>query len=206
MQKGQKMKKQQTALQTAQERIKELQTKKAADLAEISEKQKEARTQIEAADLAMKEATEALNVEEYEKARANKLKWQTALDMYTERYKQIQQQELISEADSDSIVNDLLFYEEDLAENFRRALFPKLQELKTILWDYRDEVEKIENTLHTWETEIHANYTTRGASSFIDPDTGIRTDRSAVPVPIHRVAYNGCKEAEILATYLHTAL
>ncbi len=198
--------KKQTPLQTVQTRIREMQEKKAADLAEIKEKQKEARTQIEAADLAMKEATEALNVEDYETAKANKQKWQTALDMYTERYKQIQQQELISEADSDKIVDSLLFYEEDLAEDFRRAIFPKLQELKKILWDYKDEVERTEKTLRTWETDIHANYNTRGTSTFIDPNTGIKTDRSAVPVPIHRTAYNGCKEAEILTTYLQKAL
>ena len=198
--------KKQTPLQTVQARIREMQEKKAADLAEIKEKQKEARTQIEVADLAMKEATEALNVEDYETAKANKQKWQTALDMYTDRYTQIQQQELISEADSDKIVDSLLFYEEDLAEDFRRAIFPKLQELKKILWDYKDDVERTEDTLRTWEAEIHANYNTRGVSTFIDPNTGIQTDRSAVPVPIHRVAYNGCKEAEILATYLQKAL
>lgn len=195
-----------SVLQEVQARIASIQQKRAAELAEIREKQAEARTQIEAASLAMKEATEVLNVEAYEKARNDKKKWQTALDMYNARFNQIQAQELVTEADSDSVINSLLAYEEEIAQTFKQAMKDPLQILKKLLDDYEDEVQEVENTINIWQTDIHANYSTRGSASFVNPDTGERTDRSAVPVPVHRLPYTGCSEATQLKTYLEKAL
>ena len=198
--------KKQTILKDVQARIKDIQAKRSAELAEIRDRQAEARTQIEAASLAMKEATEVLNVDEYEKAKTDKRKWQTALDMYNARYAQIQQQELVTEADSDSVINSLLQYEEDLAQEFKQAIAEPLQALKKLLTEYADEVQEVENTLDLWQEDIHPNYSTRGGSSFVDPNTGERTDRSAVPVPVHRLPYTGCEDAAQLKTYLDKAI
>lgn len=192
----------QTVLDEVKNRMKEMQDSKAAQLETIRQKQEEARTQIEAAGLAMKQATEEMDVDSYEAAKNQKHKAQTALDMYNGRYNQIKQQEYISEADSDKVVDSLLAYEGTLAEDFKAAVAEHLKALAGLLKDYRDAVADTENTLTSWQQDIHANYSTRGGTQYYDEFTGKYTDRSKTPVPVHRMAYTGCDEAARLSTYL----
>ena len=192
----------QNILQDIKRRMKEMQDSKAAQLETIRQKQTEARSQIEAAALAMKQATEEMNVDAYAEAKDRKRKAQTALDMYSGRYEQIKQQEYISEAESDSVIDSLLEYEERLAEDFKAATAVHLKKLAELLKEYNAAVQDTESTLTAWQRDIHANYTTRGATIRTDPRTGQRTDRSEEPVPVHRVTYNGCSEAHRLGEYL----
>lgn len=192
----------QTVLDEVKNRMKEMQDSKAAQLETIRQKQTEARSQIEAAALAMKQATEDMNVDSYEEAKNRKRKAQTALDMYNGRYEQIKQQEYISEADSDKVVDSLLAYENQLAADFKAAAAVHLKKLAELLKDYKAAVQDTENTLTSWQRDIHANYNTRGGTTFYDEFTGQHTHRSPQPVPVHRMAYTGCDEAARLSTYL----
>ena len=188
-----------------QERIKKLTGDKAAELAKIHQKQNEARTQIEAAGLAIKEATAVMNLEAYEKATADKRKAQAALDMYSGRYDQIRKQEYVTEAESDSVIDSLLGYEKTLEEDFKKAVAEPLKKLAELRKEYEAAVVETENTIKNWERNIHANYSTRGATKYKDPVTGQYTDRSNTPVPVHRLPYNGCSEAIQLGLYLEKA-
>ena len=188
-----------------QERIKKLTGDKAAELAKIHQKQNEARNQIEAAGLAIKEATAVMNLEAYEKATADKRKAQAALDMYSGRYDQIRKQEYVSEAESDSVIDSLLGYEKTLEEDFKKAVAEPLKKLAELHKEYKAAVAETENTIKNWEGNIHANYSTRGATKYKDPVTGQYTDRSNTPVPVHRLPYNGCSEAIQLGLYLEKA-
>lgn len=195
-----------TPLTTTKERIEEIKAKREVLVEDITARQAEARSQIEEASIAMKKATEELDAEAYEKAKGEKHKAQTALEMYNNRFSQIQKQELISEEESDKIVDSLLYYEEDLTEDFKRKLLTPLQELRSLVYDYLDEIDDIENVLKIWQEDIHANYNTRGGTMFIDKETGIHTTRSETPVPVHRLPYKGCAEANRLKDYLKDAL
>ena len=188
-----------------QERIKKLTEDKAEQLTKIHQKQNEARTQIEAAGLAIKEATEVMNLEAYEKAIADKRKAQAALDMYSGRYDQIRKQEYVTEAESDSVINSLLKYEDTLAEDFKKAVAEPLKKLADLYKDYKAAVVDTENTIKNWERNIHANYSTRGGTKYKDETTGEWTDRSPSPVPVHRLPYTGCSEAVQLGQYLERA-
>ncbi len=195
----------QTVLEEVKNRMREMQDSKAAQLETIRQKQEEARTQIEAAALAMKQATEEMDVDSYEEAKNRKHKAQTALDMYNGRYKQIQQQEYISEADSDKVVDSLLEYEKTLAEDFKAAAAVHLKKLAELLKDYREAVKDTEWTLTSWQRDIHANYNTRGGTTYYDEFTGQHTHRSPRPVPVHQMQYTGCSEAAQLGDYLEKA-
>lgn len=195
----------QTVLQEVKARMQEMQDKKAAELQAIHEKQTEAQTQKEAAELALKEATERMDLDAYEEAKTARRKAQTAIDMYGGRYKQISQQEYISEEESDKVIDGLLDYEKQLAEDFRAAVAEPLKQLAAILEKYRNEVADTERTISAWGANIHANYNTRGTTTFTDPVTGQPTHRSANPVPVHRMGYNGCNEAAQLKDYLDKA-
>lgn len=186
-----------------QERIKKLTGDKAAQLAKIYQKQTEARTQIEVAGLAIKEATEVMNLEAYEKAVADKRKAQAALDMYSGRYDQIRKQEYVTEAESDSVIDSLLGYEDTLAEDFKKAIAEPLRKLADLYKEYKAAVVDTENTIRNWERNVHANYSTRGGTKYKNEVTGEWTDRSPSPVPVHRLPYTGCSEATQLGDYLN---
>ena len=192
----------QTVLDEVKNRMKEMQDSKAAQLETIRQKQEEARTDREAADLAIKEATEHMNLEAYAEAKDAKRKAQTALDMYNGRYKQIKQQEYISEAESDSVVDSLLEYEKQLAEDFKAAAAVHLKKLAELLEDYKAAVQDTEDTITAWQRDIHANYNTRGAMTRTDPLTGEQTHRSERPIAVHTMPYTGCPEADRMGHYL----
>ena len=194
----------QTVLQEVKARMQEMQDKKAGELQAIHDRKTEAQTQKEAAELALKEATERMDLEAYEEAKDARRKAQTAIDMYTGKYNQISKQEYISEAESDKVIDGLLEYEKQLAEDFRAAVAEPLKALAAILQNYQHEVRDTEATITAWGANIHANYNTRGRSIFTDAD-GQKTARSATPIPVHSMPYTGCNEAHQLKGYLDKA-
>ena len=135
-------------------------------------------------------------------AKKTKHKAQTAAEMYSGRYDQLEKQEYISEKESDEVIDSLLQYEVQLELDFKKALADPLKKLAKIHADYMDAVEDTERTLTAWQQEIHANYNTRGAMARKDPQTGKITNRSERPVPVHQLPYNGCDEAAHLGLYL----
>ena len=195
----------QNTLQDVKDRMKEMQDSKAAQLETIRHKQAKARNQIEAAALAMKQAMEEMDVDGYAEAKARKRKAQTALDMYNGRYAQIQQKEYISEAESDKVIDSLLGYEDELADNFKTAVSVPLKQLAKLYKEYMEAVQDTERTLDAWQRNIHANYRSMGAMVRTDPLTGEKTDRSKTPYPVHQLPFTGCSEAEQLGNYLEKA-
>lgn len=194
-----------TVLQEVKDRMQEMQDTKGAELQAIFEKKEAAETQKKEAEAALKDATERMDLDAYEDAKQAKRKAQTAIDMYSGRYNQIKQQEYISEEESDKVIDSLLSYENEIAANFKQAIAEPLRALDNLLQTYRAEVEDTEATIKAWGTFIHANYNTRGKTLRTDPLTGIQTDRSDRPVPVHTMPYTGCSEAEQLKTYLEKA-
>lgn len=195
----------QNAVQKAQDKIKELNDQKKTDLDFVTWKMKEAQIQKDAAEDALREATANTNLEAYEKAEQEKKAALTAMEMYSKRYEQLENREFISEIESDRVIDEILSYENALEGEFKKALENELDVLSSLLSTYRNAVERAEQTLNTWTTEIHANYRTWGRTHNIDPETGMTTDRSSYPVPVHTTPYRGCKEAVQLSNYMDIA-
>ncbi len=189
----------QNKAQEVQARIKEMQDKKAAELEVVHQKQTEAQTQKEAAELAIKDATERMDLDAYEEAKAAKRKAQTAIDMYGGKYTQIKQQEYISEQDSDKVIADLLDYEKQLAADFKAGLVEPLKQLAKMQEEYRAAVAETEATIVSWTRNIHANYQTP-STTYADG-----SHRSPHPVAVHTIPYTGCSEAAQLEDYLKKA-
>ena len=186
-----------TIVQEIKERMREMQDTKKADLESIQQKKAEAQERREMADLSLKDATEHMDLDSYEAAKQAKRKAQTAIDMYNERYKQISQQEYISEKESDKVIESLLAYEEELTENFKEAIAEPLKKLGQMRYEYKTAIAETEATINEWVTNIHANYRSRGTTY---SETG--TDRSQVPVPVHRTPFVECAESAQLGNYL----
>lgn len=192
----------QTTLQEVKTRMQEMKAAKAAELDEIQQKKLDAQTAKEAAELAIKDATERMDLDDFEKAKQARRRAQSAIDMYAGRYKQIAAQEYISEEDSDKVIDSLLAYEDTLTADFKEALAGHLKTLEGLLEGYRGAIADTENIMTLWQQDIHANYNTRGAGSYTDPLTGMTTTRSPRPVPVHRMPFTGCSEAGRLGEYL----
>lgn len=185
--------------------ITSLQANKAAQLAQIQERRADAEKRLAAANKAMEEAAERLSEMEYAKAKQDKQNARAALDMYKERFAQLQARELITEAESDKVVDSILIHEAELAADFEAALFKELEKLKDLYSTYTAQVEEAEEVLTTWEREIHANYRTRNGGTRVDPETGNHTDRMEHPVKVHSVPYYGSPLSKKLGEYLADA-
>jgi hypothetical protein len=192
----------QTLLETTKQRMQELRESRAAQLAAISQKQEEAHAQIKQAADDMRSATEEMNVDKYEEAKHRKQRAQIALDMYTGRKAQLEKQEIITEAESDAVIDGLLDYEKELEVDFKAALAGYLRQLKPLYNAYKDEIAAVERTLSEWQGDIHANYRSRGGAFRTDPETGRMTDRMDKPYAVHMLPYSGCNEAIRLEHYL----
>ncbi len=140
------------------EKIKELKDKKKAQLDEIQRKINEESATATAAAAAMDAATDALDVDAYEAAKAAQLRAQTALDMCAARRNKIQAQKMITEKESDVIINSLVEYERKIADEFQATASGLLEKLRSALEEYEKDLADAEGTLGTWTSEIHANY------------------------------------------------
>ena len=189
----------QTVVEEVKARMQEMQQKKAGELETVRQKQQEAQTQKEAAELAIREATDSMDLEAYEEAKTAKRKAQTAIDMYSSKYNQIKQQEYISEVESDKVIDSLLAYEDELAAGFKAAVAEPLKKLDELQKAYADAVEDVEQTIRAWTGNIHANYRNNG-TTYTDG-----TNRSPQPVPVRKIPYTGCSEAHQLKEYLDKA-
>lgn len=189
-----------TTLEAVQEHMREMKETKALELERIRQLQRKAGTELEAAETAMRRATEEMNIEAYEEAKTQKQKVQTALDMYASRYSQIRQKEYISEEESDKVIKSLLQYEDELADTFTKSLGTHLKSLEVLYATYINEVRATEDTLRRWTNDIHANYQAEVTSKVL-PDGSV-TKRMDKPQPVHLVEYTGCTEAKLLGEYL----
>lgn len=186
-------------IEKVKSQIREMQETKEKELEIVKTKEAEAYELKAAAEAALKDATSYMNLEAYEAARENRKKAQIALDMYSAKYKQIAQKEYISEEESDKVVDSLLSYEDDLAENFKAAIAEPLKILNELQEKYFNEIKATEQTIVEWTRKIHPNYRSFG-TTFADG-----TNRSKEPVAVRRLPFEGCKEANQLKNYLKKA-
>lgn len=179
------MAKQKSIVEETKERIKELTESKAAELLSIQVSITEAKTKKEAANLAIKAATENTDIEAYDKAKADRRKAESEIEMYSARYNMLKNKELVSEEESDRTIDELLSYEEEIAAKFEFDIQEPLKEIKRILEEYNQEVKDTEITIESWTKCIHANY--RSATALYANGT----NRADTPQEVHKVAYTG---------------
>lgn len=177
-------------------RIEDMKNKKAEELKAVRELKTKAETDREAADISLKAATAAMDLDAYESAREAKHKAQVAIDMYNNKYKQLEAQEYISEEESDKVIASLLAYEDTLTAEFKEELAGIIETATDLLTRYRTSIADTEETIRSWTTNIHANYRSMH-TTYADG-----TNRSPQPVPVRTLSYFGCGEAAGLETFL----
>lgn len=192
-------------MQEVQAKIDAIQEKKRQEVFEVELKMVALNTENEKLLDEKIKAMSNMNMDAYKEIEHKIDENRLALKMYSEKLEQVKKQEYITEQESDAVIDSLLDYEKILEKDFVADIKAPIIELRKILNDYFGAVRETEQTIRTWETQIHANYSTRGATFWTDKETGKTTDRSNKPVLVHSIPYDGCGTAISLNEYLNKA-
>lgn len=191
-----------TVLEEVKEKIKAIEDKRISEKLQMQDALAKAKAEEAEARKAVYDAATILDAEAHAKAAEREARAHNLVRMYEERLRQIQSQEDISEAESDKIIDSLLEYSKDLDEKFTAALKEKTGELKKMQDAYTAEAQDVERTIIYWCDHIHANYNTRGRTTYyVD---GKPTHRSPEPVPVimRRTPWTGCGAGNALKDFL----
>ena len=189
----------QTVTEQVIARMKELRDQRSAELESIQAKQTEAQERLDAAEIAIHDATANTDLDGYKKAIAEKADAQVAIDMYAERYKQIRRQEYVSNEESDQVIDDLLKHEDQLTCDFEAAIAAPISELKRLSAEYQENIRNAEWTIVDWTRDIHKNYKDR-FGGHIYKETG--SNISPSPIPVRQKIYEGCEASKKIDTWI----
>lgn len=82
--------------------------------------------------------------------------------MYSGCYKQLAAQEYISKAESSRVIEKVLAYAQEPGADVIADLKEPFNKLSEILSRYFEGIRKVEQTIRSWEVNIHSNYSTKG--------------------------------------------
>lgn len=186
------------------QQMEDLKKKRKAGLDDAQKNLEEAQAQLQEAKEAADKATRATDLNAFQKAKAEESRAATAVEMYTRRQKQLYSAGIITQKDSDAVIDRLLQYEKDLDKEFTTTIKEKLEEVREILKAYEKVIGDTESTINTWTQTIRPNYRTFGRTTYVDPETGETTDVSKNPVPVHiEGRYRGVAAANMLSDFFH---
>lgn len=184
-----------TTVESIRERIAELKSGREKELAEIQLKRDEESQNLAAAKKAMEDATDATDLQAYERAKAEKNRAESALEMYSAKYSKVQKLDFITEEESDKVIDSLRASDAEITRAFLTDLYAALNGVEALIKKYERDKEDVRNTTSTWTREIHANYYSP-TSTFAA--TG--THRSPTPIPVNVGTL--CAECQISREYI----
>lgn len=176
-------------IKEVKEKMKTLKADRNAELAKISTDLTAVRTEKAAAEHEIKEASETLDFEKYERAKHEAARAEFKIEMLADRYEQITRHEYLTESESDKVIDGIKEYEDRAAKKYRADIAAPLQTLAEITAAYDQDIAEAEGTMKAWTCSIHANYRSEGTTY------ANGTNRSDLPVPVRRTAYEGAAEA-----------
>lgn len=156
-----------------------------AELQTINDQISSAQSEIAEYQTTMDNAQNELDAEGYLKAKDAIRILKTKIEMLEKRKTQHNEKELVTEEESDQVINSILEYENQLAEEYEKDIKSPLNQLRQRTEKYRAGVLYAETTMNRWTSNIHANYQSPTAT-YADG-----THRSSVPVPVRSVHYYG---------------
>lgn len=185
-----------------QEKMQDLKEKRRAEVEFITSQIEQAEAEYMTASNDMKEAMEQTDLARYTEAKRAQLEAKNKKEMFSGRLKQIRSKEYLTEAESDEVIDSLLQYEEEIATKYGNRTAEIIATLKNVHKEYRDAVNAAERTIQQWTNEIHANYNSRGRSTYTDSFTGETTHRSKTPISVRLTPYTGSKRSAVIDTFL----
>lgn len=187
-------------VQEIEARITELNARKQADMRKALEAKAAAEKAVKAAQATMEEATDKLELERYAEAKQQKEEAETALAMFEGKCKKVEQKVLVTDEDSEAVIEGILSYEEQLEREFLDAIRKPIEELRALQEDHWQKVAEAERIMNRWTSEIHANYIS--CMRRRDAETGEWTSKVDYPVPVRVEKYLGCPASKVIRDFL----
>lgn len=184
------------------QQIRDLKNCRENEMEGLKAKRSDAQARLQTAKDAADEATRKTDLEAFQTAQEQIRQASSAVEMYNRRIQQLVGQEIVSEEESDAVIDSLLEYEKVLDADYKKAIREPIAILRGLYEDYQKAIADTESTIRTWSYDIRANYRTFGRTTRIDKTTGEKTDRSEKPVPVHMVPYNGVSEGRVVKEFL----
>lgn len=176
-------------------KIAKLKSDRDKELAEIQAHIDEETMSLNEANKAMAAAIDSTDLKAYERAKVEKTRAETALEMYSARYKKVRNLEFITEEESDAIIASLRSRDHELSLEFVSDLDAALETVRDLLQRYEREKKELSSTTERWTRDIHHNYIST-ITTF--KETG--THRSPKPIPVDVGIL--CQEHTITKQYL----
>lgn len=162
------------------ERIKALELKK-ADTTDAAKKELEkAEKELEKAESMKAAAVKEMDAAGYKKADSKIADLTIEKRMYADRLQQLLNQELISEAESDNVIDSLIEYQDAAEKEFEAAAGPVIDSLIELYSDCADKITAAEDLINEWTYKIHANHRAQ-----IGAYPKGKEPRRAYSVPVH---------------------
>lgn len=182
-----------TKLTQARETMQEILSKRTDDLGKIRADMEKIDKAIELHTAAMDAATAIMDSKSYAAAKSKLETAKTTAEMYEKRYDAIRTNEMISEADSDAFIDELVRYEAELSTQYEGEALKLLTELNDLTNAYKGIIKDVESVLSKWCRDVHANF-----RQYADnPNaTKVRRDR---PVAVHALQFVGCPASNYIA-------
>lgn len=171
------------ALQKTKKKIDELMKAKREQLDDLQARRAAAEELLRAALDDCEKAARENDEAAFKDAQSRENMARTQLRLWGEKYDEVSGAEMISEAESDTVLVALLEYEKELAAKYTGAIVDPLLALYRTLKEYQGLYEEAEGVMQRWTANIHANYrSTTGL--YYDTETGEYKSRSPKPVPL----------------------
>lgn len=159
----------------------------------IAEAVSKANTELAAYRQQMDEASLNEDLKRYTAARNARTDKETLIEMLRAKYDRIVAAGMVTDEESDNQIRELLDYEQELDADFKQAIVEPFRALASLCMEYETLVQRAENLITRWTSEVHANFRMDGTTVY-DPETGKHTNISKKPVPVHSQPYRGCPE------------
>lgn len=177
---------------TTKDRIKELLENQSKERLNLETKRSEAEKESAEADIEMTKAVESADLESFRTAKEKKEQAELIINLLTKRQAIVNSNKLVPESESDQVIDALLDYEERLSKDFITDISKHVNELNTLLINYRNDIKETEATIQTWTAKIHPNYR---RFSYMK-------ERAESAVPVRSVGYNGNVESSAVQMFL----
>lgn len=128
---------------------------------ELSEKIDTCQNKMTAAETAIQTAKDNLDFDGAEDAKKNKERAAFEIDAYKAKLKKYQSNDLITTAESDSMVENVLEYRDSLNNDLLKGIAAHIVAMNDLIDDYDKEINKIGNALREWTGSVHPYMTSQ---------------------------------------------
>lgn len=160
----------------------DLEIKKLEDLRAAAEAEKKNCQKL------VEDAKDKMDLCAFQEARKKTQDIQDRIELYSARIGKIKNARMVSEEESDSIIDSLTAYEDDMAAEYELEAGKIIEKLRVMTDGYLGRVNETEKAIKQWTTLIHPNF--RSSTTTVNG-----SNRMDAPVPVHPIAYRGCGAA-----------